>query len=146
MGERMGEPTKHTIELVELPLSIVVVASLLYIRSISHYPGYRLIVATLIVVMVFLFLGAVKHWGIWRLVTRAALMLVGVGCNAAAIFLHGGWMPVYGLHHPDGLWRPVLEGDTHLWLVDRFGSFSIGDLVLIVGLIVTMKRWSWWQK
>jgi hypothetical protein len=63
------------------------------------------------------------------------LAIIGMLCNASVTLVNGGKMPVMG-HRGTfiSVWRKARRNDKLLFLCDRFKGFSIGD-VLILGSI-----------
>lgn len=72
------------------------------------------------------------------------LVFVGAACNAVATIANGGKMPVLGRHGSlVSVWRAARPGDHLLILCDRFGGFSIGDVLIGGGLTLAIGMWLW---
>jgi len=71
-------------------------------------------------------------------------VFLGAACNAVATITNGGKMPVLGKYgSPVSVWRAARTGDHVLILCDRFGGFSIGDVLIGGGFILGIGLWSW---
>ena len=87
------------------------------------------------------FLLCVVFWSLLstgNFMQRNYWLLPGTGCNAAATLANDGFMPVYG--------QPVTPGGTHImgtpeaslqFLCDIYAGFSIGDFLLVAGIVLT---------
>jgi hypothetical protein len=72
------------------------------------------------------------------------LVFVGSACNAVATIANGGRMPVLGKYgSPVSVWRAARPGDHLLILCDRFGGFSIGDMLIGAWFILAVGLWLW---
>ncbi len=72
------------------------------------------------------------------------LLFFGSACNALATIANGGRMPVLGRSgSPVSVWRAARPGDHVLILCDRFGGFSIGDVLIGGSLILAIGLWIW---
>ena len=72
------------------------------------------------------------------------LAFVGAACNAVATITNGGKMPVLGkFGSPVSVWREARPGDHLLILCDRFGGFSIGDLLIGGWFVIAIGLWLW---
>lgn len=72
------------------------------------------------------------------------LVFVGAACNAVATIENGGKMPVLGKYgSPVSVWRAARPGDHALILCDRFGGFSIGDVLIGAAFILGIVLWLW---
>jgi hypothetical protein len=73
------------------------------------------------------------------------LLGAGIACNAAVTLANGGFMPVSTHWKRKGparsLWVQRQSGQRLLFLADNFGNrfvrFSVGDVFLVVGLIIS---------
>jgi hypothetical protein len=71
-------------------------------------------------------------------------VFVGAACNAVATIANGGKMPVLGEYgSPVSVWRAARPGDHVLILCDRFGGFSIGDVLIGGAFIFAIGLWLW---
>jgi hypothetical protein len=72
------------------------------------------------------------------------LLFIGAGCNAIATIANGGKMPVLGKYgSPVSVWRAARPGDHVLILCDRFGGFSMGDVLIAASFILGIGLWLW---
>jgi hypothetical protein len=72
------------------------------------------------------------------------LVFFGVALNAIATITNGGKMPVLGKHgSPVSVWRAARPGDHLLILCDRFGGFSIGDVLIALWYVLAIGSWLW---
>jgi len=72
------------------------------------------------------------------------LAFAGAACNAVATIANGGKMPVLGKYgSPVSVWRAARHGDHLLILCDRFGGFSIGDVLIGGSFILGIGLWLW---
>jgi hypothetical protein len=72
------------------------------------------------------------------------LVFIGAVCNAVATVVNGGKMPVLGKYgSPVSVWRVARPGDHVLILCDRFGGFSIGDVLIGGSLVLGIGLWLW---
>lgn len=104
-----------------------------------HYPPLGVVLGVCLVVMGLTFWTHSNHW--WP---RLARMVAGVGIltNATAILVNGGSMPVFGMEKAHGVWHPVGETDRLLWLADRFGGASVGDIILGIAAGAALIVWA----
>ncbi len=79
-----------------------------------------------------------RQW--WPLLVRA---VAGTGAlmNAAAVLANGGYMPVLGKESAHGLWIPLEESHRLTALVDRYGGFSLGDIILGSAALAAITIW-----
>ena len=93
-------------------------------------------------------------WGIaaaavvisWSVAPSQFLLGAGIACNAAVTLANGGFMPVSAHWRRRGparsLWVQRQSGQRLLLLADNFGNrfvrFSVGDVFLASGLIVSL--------
>jgi hypothetical protein len=61
---------------------------------------------------------------------------VGIGMNALVTLANDGRMPVLGKFHPVSVWV-VGTGRHLLFLCDRFHGFSLGDFLIIGGIVLS---------
>jgi hypothetical protein len=72
------------------------------------------------------------------------IVFLGAAFNAVATIANGGKMPVLGKHgSPVSVWRAAGPGDHFLILCDRFGGFSIGDMLIGAWFILMIGLWLW---
>jgi hypothetical protein len=72
------------------------------------------------------------------------LVFVGAACNAVATITNDGKMPVLGKYgSPVSVWRAARPGDHLLILSDRFGGFSIGDVLIGGWFAIAIGLWLW---
>ena len=75
---------------------------------------------------------------------KSLLVFLGAACNAVATIANGGRMPVLGKYgSPVSVWRAARPGDHFLILCDRFGGFSIGDVLIGVWFVLAIGLWLW---
>jgi hypothetical protein len=75
---------------------------------------------------------------------RALLVFLGSACNAFATIANDGKMPVLGRYgSPVSVWRTAQPGDHLLILCDRFGRFSIGDMLIGGWFVLAIGLWLW---
>ena len=73
------------------------------------------------------------------------LLGAGIACNAAVTLANGGFMPVSAHWRLKGparsLWVQRQSGQRLLFLADNFGNrfvrFSVGDVLLAVGIAIS---------
>ena len=76
--------------------------------------------------------------------SQTFLVFVGAACNAVATIANGGKMPVLGKYgSPVSVWRAARPGDHVLILCDRFGGFSIGDVLIGASFVLGIGVWLW---
>jgi len=81
----------------------------------------------------------------WPFGVSSILFGTGIFCNAAVTLANGGYMPVAAHRRVAGparsLWVQRQTGQHLLFLADNFGNrfirFSIGDVFLLAGIIVS---------
>lgn len=83
----------------------------------------------------------VQFWG--HPAKYQEVAIVGLLCNAVVTIANGGKMPVIGWGSGTVLsvWRPAQPGDRFLMLCDRFWGFSIGDFMIIAGMLLMFFHW-----
>jgi len=82
----------------------------------------------------------------WSFAPSQLLLAAGIACNAAVTLANGGFMPVSTHWKRRGparsLWVQRQSGQRLLILADNFGNrfvrFSIGDVFLVSGLILSL--------
>jgi len=63
-------------------------------------------------------------------------LFLGASLNIVALLSNGGRMPVFDKIDNYSVWMPMSELTHYNWLGDRFGAFSIGDLLLLPSLLI----------
>lgn len=64
--------------------------------------------------------------------------LAGILANAIATMSNGGFMPVLGETTRESVWVPLTAAHRLPWLCDVFWGWSVGDLLLITGMVVAI--------
>ena len=75
-----------------------------------------------------------------------ALLFVGALCNMLVVVSNRG-MPVMGdvFVRGDDIWIFAEEWHRFPWLMDRFGGFSVGDFVMVTGLVLLIPSYLVWR-
>jgi len=71
-------------------------------------------------------------------VVGRSISLCGAICNAVVTIANNGFMPVESLEDSYSLWVTATNQHHLLFLSDRFAGFSIGDFIIIGGLLVAL--------
>ena len=97
----------------------------------------RVIVMAIIysLIMLALIYRFMKHEGTYGKI-KTSIIILGITLNVVVVFTNFGFMPSLNRTEMYGVWMPMTESTKLNYLGDRFAGFSIGDFILITGVLV----------